>query len=106
MVLNSGTACWNEPVMYVVNPALDMMQATSARASFCCLPSVGTAQFMTKVRARFRPAGPLGMILIAVSFRRGCFVESSWKRMLGPFGVKVILPAMNASLLPEPDQDR
>ena len=92
--------------MYPVNFSLDMMQATSARASFCCLPSTGTAQFITKVSARFRPAGPRGMSLMAVSLRSGCFVESSWKRMLGPFGVKAILPAMKASLLPEPDQER
>ena len=44
--------------------------------------------------------------MIAVSLRSGCFVESSWKRMLAPFGVNAILPAMNASLLPEPDQER
>ena len=63
--------------MYVVNFSLDMRQATRALASFCCLPSTGMPQFITKVRARLRPAGPLGMILIAVSFRNGCFVESS-----------------------------
>src|SRR5215831_19371713 len=104
--LKNGTACWNEPVMYAVNLSFDMMQPTSARASFCCLPSTGIAQFITKVSARFRPAGPRGIILIAVSFRSGCFVESSWNRMLAPFGVNAIFPAMNASLLPEPDHER
>src|SRR5712692_5208688 len=79
-LLKSGTACWKEPVMYVVNFSLDMRQATSALASFCCLPSTGMPQFITKVKARLRPAGPLG--------------------------VKLILPAMKASLFPEPDQDR
>src|SRR6187402_653542 len=103
---NNGTACWNEPVMYFIHWARDMMQLTTAFASFCCLPSTGTPQFITKVSARLRPAGPLGMSLIAVSFCRGCLFDSSWNRMLGPLGVKVTLPAMNDSLLVEPDHER
>src|SRR5438309_10844265 len=102
----SGTACRNEPVMYFMNASRDITQETTAFASFCDLPSTGTAQFITNVSARFRPAGPFGITLIAVSFRSGCCVDSSWKRMLGPFGVNVILPAMNDSLFVEPDHER
>src|SRR5262245_57177460 len=102
----SGTAWRNDPVMYRMNGSRDITQPTTALASFCDLPSTGTAQFITNVKARLRPAGPFGISLIAVSFSKGCWVDSSWKRMLGPFGVKVILPAMNDSLLVEPDHDR
>src|SRR5438128_7941562 len=102
----SGTIWRNDPVMYFTKFSRAITHAMSALASFWDLPSVGTAQFITKVSARLRPAGPLGISLMAVSLRSGCWVDSSWKRMLGPFGVNVILPAMNASLLVAPDQDR
>src|SRR3989454_2165831 len=102
----SGTIWRNDPDMYFTKFSRAITHPMSALASFCDLPSVGTDQFITKVSARLRPAGPFGMTLIAVSFRSGCWVDSSWKRMLGPFGVKVILPAMKASLLVAPDHER
>src|SRR5437867_11176415 len=102
----SGTIWRNDPDMYLTKFSRAITQPMSALASFCDLPSVGTAQFITKVSARLRPAGPFGMTLIAVSFSSGCWVDSSWKRILGPFGGKVILPAMNASLLVAPDHER
>src|SRR6266849_6297306 len=61
----SGTAWRNDTVMYFMNGSRDITQATRAFASFCDLPSTGTAQFITKVKARLRPAGPFGISLIA-----------------------------------------
>jgi len=56
--------------MYFTKFSRAITQPISALASFCCLPSVGTAQFITNVSARLRPAGPFGMTLIAVSLQQ------------------------------------
>src|SRR5262249_39837542 len=74
----NGTAWRNEPVMYFMKCSRDITHETTALASFVDLPSTGTAQFITKVSARLRPAGPFGITLIAVSFWSGCWVDSSW----------------------------